>query len=692
MKNKLFLPILLVLPFLFGQQSFAIASSFEYGSSAAAGTPVVKINLSKGIAGEKMLYGWHYEEIGMIGDGGLYAEMVRNRGFEEANLPEGLVIENGRYQDVPNPRQPIKQVYQIDPLVGWLTTPLGKSPVRISRVSRNPLNENNPHSMEVRVLEDIPEGSFAAVHNSGYFGMAFKKGIPCRLSFYLRNDDYPGQVKFRLSDSFGNPCSEEVSLMPSKGEWKKYEVLLTPERDIPDGMLSIIPTKKGRFQLDMVSMFPSDTYDNGKSVFRADVLQNLVDYHPDFLRFPGGCIVHGVNEETMYHWKKTIGDIAKRPGEWSKWEPHYRTDGLGYHEFYQLCEYLGCAAMYVAPTGMVCTEWVKRDEDGHFLHKETDAEYYIQDLLDAIEYAIGPVDSRWGSERAKNGHPEPFPLKYIEIGNEDFGPVYYERYHEIYVAVKAKYPQIRFIADCPIGSEAEIEATLERFGDGGKIEIYDEHYYKGIPWAVEHFHKYDSYRRDIDIFVGELGIQNNGVGGPSGAYPGSLLAECIFKMGLERNTDLHPIMADRPLMRNWECIERNDMQPLILNNSVTSAKTFNYHMCKMLRDNAFDVSCKVENSEGEKELFVTAGRDSGSNQLIIKIVNLSDKPKTFLLKTDRSLRNKIANVTTLSATPEQRVTPLNPDAVAPVTTTSRFSSGRQIDLPGNSFTVYRIDL
>ncbi|MBR0532041.1 MAG: alpha-L-arabinofuranosidase [Bacteroidales bacterium] len=675
-----------------GKVSAVLAFILIACQAVFAAEPVVTVRMSKAVTGDKMLYGWHYEEIGMIGDGGLYAEMVRNRGFEEANLPEGLVIENGMYKDMPNPRQPIKQVYQIDPLVGWLTTPLGKSPVRISRVSREPLNSTNPHSMEVRVLEDIPTGSIAAVHNSGYFGMAFKKGVPCRLSFYMRTDSYDGKVAFRLSDGSGAPCSKEVWFTPVKGEWKKYEAELLPDRDLPDGMLSIVPTVKGRFQLDMVSMFPSDTYDDGKSVFRADVLQNLVNYHPDFLRFPGGCIVHGVNEETMYHWKKTIGDIAARPGEWSKWEPHYRTDGLGYHEFYELCEYLGCAAMYVTPTGMACTEWVKRGPDGRYIHKETDAEYYIQDLLDAIEYAIGPVDSKWGSERAKNGHPAPFPLKFIEIGNEDFGPVYYERYHEIYVAVKAKYPQLSFIADCPIGSEAEIEATLERFGDGGKIEIYDEHYYKGIPWALGQFHKYDSYRRDISIFVGELGIQSNGVGGPSGAYPGSLLAECVFKMGLERNVDLHPIMADRPLMRNWECIERNDMQPLVLNNSIVSAKTFNYYMCKMLRDNAFDTSFKVDNTEGEKEIFVTSGMDSQRKQLIIKIVNMSETQKRLVLKTDRHLRGRKATITTLSATSDQRVTPLTPDAVSPVTKETTFSSGKPVELPGNSFVVYRIDI
>ena len=660
-------------------------------ANAHAQTSKVTISTSKAKKVSRMIYGWHYEEIGNIGDGGLYAEMVRNRGFEEANLPGGLVIENGQYKDMPNPRQPIKRVYQIDPLVGWTTTPLANSPIRITLTDRNPLNEQNPHSMAVNVVSD--DLGRAAIHNRGYFGMAFKQGVPCRLSFYARTEDYEGTIAFRLSDEEGNAVSEAKPFTIEKGKWTKYECELVPGKNISAGMLTIIPSKRGRFQIDMVSMFPSDTYDGGRSVFRADVLQNLIDYKPHFLRFPGGCIVHGVNEETMYHWKKTIGDIARRPGQWSKWEPHYRTDGLGYHEFYELCEYMGCDAMYVTPTGMACTEWVNRDDNRNFFHKETDVNYYINDLLDAIEYAIGPTDSHWGAERAKNGHPKPFPLKYIEIGNEDFGPVYYEKYHQIYSAVKKRYPQLRFIADSPLGTEGEKERFMDEFFDKSELEIYDEHYYKGIPWAVQNFHKYDNYKRQgIDIFIGELGIQSNGVGGPSGKYPGSILAEGIFKMGLERNGDLNPIMADRPLMRNWESIGRNDMQPLILNSSTVSARTFNYQLCKMLRDNPVDQMFEVANSEGEQTLFVTAGRDLQRKQMVVKMINLSELSQTFELKTDKNFKNRKAEVITLTATPDQRVTPLTPNAVSTVSTTTSVSNGDKITLPGNAFVIYRINL
>ena len=669
-------------------KSAVVAAAVMVTSPLWAATPRVTVRTSKAKDVSRVIYGWHYEEIGMIGDGGLYAEMVRNRNFEEANPPEGLVIENGKYTNVPNPNQREKKVYQIDPLVGWVTTPLGCSPIRISITDSNPLNGNNAHSMAVNVLTDV-DNPGTAIHNRGYFGMAFRKGVACRLSFYARSDGYAGELSFRLSDEDGAACSASKSFGNIGKTWQKFETELVPDKDVSAGMLSIVPSSAGSFQLDMVSMFPSDTYDGGKSVFRRDILQNLVDYKPDFLRFPGGCIVHGVNAETMYHWKKTIGPLENRPGEWSKWDPHYRTDGIGFHEFLQMCEYLGCDALYTAPDGMVCTGWVFRDKDGNLLHKDYDVQYYIDDLLDAIEYAIGPVDSKWGAERARNGHPEVFPLKYIQIGNEDFGPEYFKRYHAIYSAVKARYPQLRFLADSPLSPDDK-EPFMDQFIDKSEIEIYDEHYYKGVPWAVENFHKYNTYKRQgIDICILELGIQNNGVGGPQGVYPGSILAEGIFKMGLERNGDLNPIMADRPLMRNWECIERNEMQPMLLNSSTVSARTFNYWMCKMMRDNTMDKVYKVENTEGEKTLFVTAGFDAVKKQYIVKVINLSTEPQSFNLAFDRSVPRKDVSRTTLSAGPDQRVTPLTPDAVAPVNDRITIASGKPIEVPGSSFTVYR---
>lgn len=667
------------------------AAALLCGANTTNAADKVSVNTKKAKKVQRVEYGWHYEEIGMIGDGGLYAELVRNRNFEEANLPEGLEIKNGIYQDMPNPQQPIKQIYQIDPLVGWLTMPLTNSPIRVKRTANNPLNHNNAHSMLVDVLEDIDPNGDAAIVNVGYYGMPFKQGVGYKLSLYALAKQYDGQIVVALADKNGKPCSAPVAIdLKKSNSWEKYNVLLTAAASVPDGMLRIVPTKKGQLQLDMVSMFPTDTYDGGKSVFRADIVENLKAYRPDFLRFPGGCNIHGVNEETMNHWKKTVGDIAMRPGQWGKWEPHYRSDGLGMHEFYELCEYLGCKAMYVMPVGMACTEWVKRDKDGNFMHKPTDVNYYIQDALDAIEYAIGPTSSKYGAMRAENGHPEPFPLKYVEIGNEDFGPVYYEKYHQIYNALKKRYPQLIYIANSTLNDRQQED--IDKFVDKSEIEVFDEHYYRNVQWAVDNFHRFDNYKRQgIRLYIAELGIMGNGVGGPVGQYPTAILAEGIFKMALERNADLKPIMADRPLMRNWECINRGSLQPMLLNSSTRSVKTFNYYMCKMLRDNTIDVVYDVDNTEGEKNLFVTAGKDTKTGDYIVKIVNLADSPATFTLDMKGAKLTGKVDITTLTATADQRNTPDNPDAVTPTTERQIYVNATpSITVAGKSFTVYRI--
>lgn len=630
-------------------------------------------------------YGFHYEEIGMIGEGGLYAELVRNRGFEEANFPKGLTIEGDYYSNVWNPTGNNKQVHHLDPLVGWITTPLTCSNIRMERTLRNPLNEQNPHSMAVRVV-DIYGDQFkgSAIHNTGFFGMNFKKGVPLNLSLYMRPDHYKGDLLVRLSDASGNPVSSSVRIHPDSPDWKKYEAILTPDTDEPRGMLTIEPTATGSFQLDMVSMFPSDTWDNGKSVFRKDIMENIAEYSPEFIRFPGGCIIHGANEETMYHWKETIGDIARRPGAWSKWEPHFRTDGLGYHEFYELCEYLGADAMYVTPTGMVCTEFVDRDPGRKFKHIETDVNYYIADALDAIEYAIGDVNTRWGAERAKNGHPEPFPLKYVEIGNEDFGPVYYEKYHAIYKALKERYPQLKYIANSIIfDDEDDKQKYLDDFVSKDELEIYDEHYYHNADWAVANAHKFDPYKRQgIDLFIGELGI--------SGPYPKGMLGEAIIKMNLESNGDLNPIMADRPMMRNYDFVAGSRIQPVLMHTSDRSYKTFNYYLCKMLRDNKIKKVYATTVST-DKDLFVNAGLSTEGNDIILKIVNVTDHESDVNLKLKGVSGRKDAEITTLSASRKQIVTPANPDAVAPVVTGEKVKlPDMKVTVPANSFVIYRI--
>ena len=604
-------------------------------------------------------YGFHYEEIGMMGEGALHAELVRNRSFEEANPPQGLSVRNGLYENIPAPRARAHDVYECDPLIGWTTLPLAWSPIYIERTDDYPMNGNNRHSMSVHVTEEIADSQNAMIVNRGYYGMAFRQGIGCRLSLFMRNINSRYPVEFFLVDSAGECISNVVRLEPAGKEWKKYTAVLIPEKTDKRGMLAIRPSGPGRFALDVVSLFPTDTWDNGNSVFRSDIISNLRDFAPDFIRFPGGCIVHGVNEETMYKWKKTIGPAEQRPGQWSKWAPYYRTDGIGYHEFYELCEYTGADAMYVIPTGMVCTGWVFQSAPWEFIQPDTDIDAYIQDAVDAIEYAIGDTSTVWGALRARNGHPEPFPLKYIEIGNEDFGPVYRERYEKIYQALHSRYPDLVYIADSIIGKENDDKrGDIAEFPVPEHVEVFDEHYYQPVEWACNGHYRFDGYEREVaDLFIGELGID--------GKYPYNILATGVVRMALERNGDMNPMLAERPVMRNCDFLEHRNFHGMFLNDSGSSVKCALYYVSKIFRDNTFDryISSSVTGFEDMQKVFATMGYDSASGEYILKIINLNDSP--VILDTDVRGFGKRKNVRrTALVLPAMDNTPEHPDKVA----------------------------
>ena len=354
----------------------------------------------------------------------------------------------------------------------------------------------------------------------------------------------------------------------------------------------------------------------------------------------------------MYHWKKTLGPIENRPGQWSKWAPYYRTDGIGYHEFYELCEYVGADAMYVMPTGMICSGWVKQSPQWNFRHIDVDLDAYIQDALDAIEYAIGDTTTKWGAERAKNGHPAPFPLKYIEIGNEDFGPVYWERYEKIYQALSAKYPDLIYIANSVI-------RVVGR----------------------------DNYKRGVaELFIGELGI--------SGKYPYNLLATGAIRMSIERNGDLNPLFAERPVMRHWDFLEHRIFLPMLINGVDSSVKTSFFYLAKMFRDNTFDVclDAAIKDIEGLQNIFVTMGYDTASKQYILKLINLKDKKVTLQPEVSGFKRPVKAHKTSLVLVPGKENTPFAPNEVQPVETEVGLDLNQPFELEAASMVVYRFKL
>ena len=630
-------------------------------------------------------YGFHYEEIGMMGDGALHAELVRNRSFEEATPPAGLAVKNGHYVDIPAPKTDMKDVYHVDPLIGWTTLPLSYSPIYMSRTQDHPLNKNNKYSLLVNVVEEGLEEKNAMILNRGYYGMNFTTDTKYDLSFFVRNVNNKGDIKVFLVDENGRRISDEQIIKVGAKEWHKETACLTAHENCKRGMLAIQPLKKGKLQLDVVSLFPQNTWDDGKSVFRADIMKNLKEYAPEFIRFPGGCIVHGVNPETMYQWKKTIGPMENRPGQWSKWAPYYRTDGIGYHEFYELCEYLGADAMYVMPTGMVCTGWVWKGKDGNYKHPEVNLDNYIQDALDAIEYAIGDIHTKWGAERAKNGHPKPFPLKYVEIGNEDFGPLYRERYEKIYQVLSAKYPQLIYVANSIIGKEnKDKRKDIQKFPNPKHVRVFDEHHYQPVEWACKDHYQFDGYKRgEADLFIGELGID--------GKFPVNILATGVVRMAMERNGDLNPMISERPVMRNWDMVQHGFPKAMLVNGVDCSVKTAFYYISKLFRDNKIDkyIMSSVQDFKGMQKVFVTLGYDSASKEYVLKLINLL--PKEVVLDSDVQGFSKAvkASKCVLQLEAGLNNTPDDPDRVHPEYSNEKLDLQAPVTLHPYSLTIYR---
>ena len=375
-----------------------------------------------------------------------------------------------------------------------------------------------------------------AVINSGYWGMAIQGGENYKLSFC----SFAGA---ELACQSGLPLSKlwtvrELARSQVKTDgigWKKYETTLHATATDSKARLVLSFLSPGQVWLDFISLFPEKTFRSRPNGLRPDLAQMIADLKPGFIRFPGGCFVEGITIEDRPQWKRSIGALESRPGTYSPWG-YWSTDGLGYHEFLQFAEDIGADALYVVNAGISCAF-----RSGTFI-PDDQLQPLVDDTLDAIEYAIGPVDSKWGARRAANGHPAPFPLKYIEVGNEDQGPRYGARVALFQKAIKARYPQIKVVLSSWISGidEPAIRAA-------GGVDLVDEHAYSPLYWPVEHFDSFASYpRKDWDLYIGEFAT-NSGVG------TGNLLAalnDAAYMMSMEKNADLVKMGSYAPLLEN----------------------------------------------------------------------------------------------------------------------------------------------
>jgi alpha-L-arabinofuranosidase len=450
------------------------------------------------------LWGIFYEEINCSGDGGLYAELVRNRNFEEKDKPDF-----------------------------WSLVSSGACKAEMAVDATQPLSEKNRKSLKVTVTEGGDGRAGAA--NDGWWGMAVKEGARYDLSFYVRGArDFAGPLVVTLESKSGDVYAEK-KIEKIAGEWKKHELTLTAKATDPKARLVISTNQPGVFYLDVVSLFPKETW-KGHGL-RPDLAEMLDALKPSFVRFPGGCWVEGDKMEFASRWKRTIGDIGDRWVQWNIWN-FFATNGLGYHEYLVLCEDLGAEPLFVINVGMSHKENVPMDKMQEF----------VQDALDAIEYANGSETSTWGAVRAKAGHPKPFNMKYMEIGNENGGPAYHERYALFHDAIKAKYPDFHLVANVWNGVPKN-----------RPLEILDEHYYSTPEFFMKESTKYDSYKRDgPKIYVGEYAVtQAAGLGNLRGA-----LGEAAFMTGMERNSDVVIMASYAPLF----CNSNNKRWPINLIN------------------------------------------------------------------------------------------------------------------------------
>lgn len=521
------------------------------------------------------LHGIFFEEISHGGEGGLYGELIQNRGFEESRLPPGTELKAGWLIPLQKPHfmmQPRVSDWRMEwPLTSqwpaWSLEAGAAANIQLQLTKEHPLNDATPNSMQVDIRSLDASGNNSLV-NEGFWGIKANKDENYDLSFYARTGNtYNGKLTVSLRSGSGVILAQHSFSTVKGNAWKKYTCVLKPAASDGKARLAISFGSTGTIWLDFVSLFPQQTFKNRPNGMRRDLAQYLANLKPAFIRWPGGCFVEGINIESAANWKRTLGPVEKRPGTYSVWG-YWSSDGFGYHEYLQFCEDLGADALYVFNAGVSCEY-----RSGTFIPDDS-LQPVVDDVLDAIEYAIGPVTSKYGKWRAANGHPKPFPLKYVEVGNEQHGPRYAKRYNVFYDAIKKKYPQLTLMASMGIGDINK--RTLDSMRH---VDMADEHAYKSAYWAMNNYDHFDKYKRgDWDVYVGEYAT-NAGVGS------GNMLAavnDAVYIMGMERNGDLVKMSSYAPLFENVNT--RHWPVNLINFDASRSFGRISYYAIKMFND------------------------------------------------------------------------------------------------------------
>lgn len=578
------------------------------GSALQAQTNELVIQAGKpGAEIQPTMYGLFFEDINYAADGGLYAELVKNRSFE---FPQHFM--------------------------GWKT--FGK----VSLKDDGPF-ERNPHY--VRLAYAGHPHKQTGLDNEGFFGIGIKKGAEYRFSVWARvaEGETPAKIRVELADT--KSMNEQQAFVAAdvtvdSKEWKKYQVILKPEVTNPKAILRIFLASRQTVDLEHISLFPVDTWQGHENGLRKDLVQALADIKPGVFRFPGGCIVEGTDIASRYDWKKSVGMVENRPLNENRWQytfPHrffpdyYQSYGLGFYEFFQLSEEIGAEPLPVLSCGLAC-QFQNPNMDAHV--PLCDLESYIQDALDLIEFANGAVDTPWGKIRADMGHPAPFNLKLIGIGNEQWGKEYPEHLVPFVKAIRKKYPDIKIVGSSGPDSEGEQFDYLWPEMKSLKADLVDEHFYRPEAWSLSQGARYDNYdRKGPKVFAGEYAC--HGKGKKWNHFHASLL-EAAFMTGLERNADIVHMATYAPLFAHVEGWQwRPDM---IWFDNLNSVCTVSYYVQQLFAThkgtNVLSLTMNkkpVTGAEGQNGLFASAVCDKNKNEIIVKVVNTSGKKQSLSL-------------------------------------------------------------
>ena len=638
------------------------------GSALQAQTNELVIQAGKpGAEIQPTMYGLFFEDINYAADGGLYAELVKNRSFE---FPQHFM--------------------------GWKT--FGK----VSLKDDGPF-ERNPHY--VRLAYAGHPHKQTGLDNEGFFGIGIKKGAEYRFSVWARvaEGETPAKIRVELADT--KSMNEQQAFVAAdvtvdSKEWKKYQVILKPEVTNPKAILRIFLASRQTVDLEHISLFPVDTWQGHENGLRKDLVQALADIKPGVFRFPGGCIVEGTDIASRYDWKKSVGMVENRPLNENRWQytfPHrffpdyYQSYGLGFYEFFQLSEEIGAEPLPVLSCGLAC-QFQNPNMDAHV--PLCDLESYIQDALDLIEFANGAVDTPWGKIRADMGHPAPFNLKLIGIGNEQWGKEYPEHLEPFVKAIRKKYPDIKIVGSSGPDSEGKDFEYLWPEMKRLKVDLVDEHFYRSPEWFLNSAKRYDSYdRQGPKVFAGEYACH------PTNRENSFLTALCeaAFMTGLERNADVVELCTYAPLFAHVDAWQwRPD---LIWFNNLNIVKTPNYYVQQLYGHNAgtnvLPLTMNKEAVTGQSELFATAALDKGTNELIIKIVNTGIQSKKIQLNLNgiSSGKHKGKLMVLHASDLEAKNTLGKPETVIPIESAVELEApATEVSVQPLSFLVYRISL